>query len=427
MDDKVLRTIFDQYDVKKDGKVNTCELKQMCASLNLELTDEALEAMMARADPNKSGSIEFEEFRKVMNGEIESAAEASVSLRGLLQTMRVVFDTFDKDKSGSVSTSELKAMCEQMKLELAPGELEKMMKEADPDGSGEIDFGEFVVTVGAQMKDGGRFAEVYNHALAAVAEAEKQGATWIHGLNPLVAAAQLAKARKPMRRAFPGAPTNASYSLVAEMGTPDDADWYERGRDNVLGFFIRLNRLFMVLAALSALCIAGFGVTIAIMMFSAVFGAKFWGLTDFYPECTNETASKLLYIQDHPGADFATLTYEAPTHNTVDLVNDEGMHGACTEGQTWFNICIKVPPPQPTALTRAVHTGLRRSLASPPPAPAPPTPSPSPPRPATPGVHDHLLVHQPAARALARCHPREHTRDQAARGQGGGRLLRAAH
>jgi len=241
-------------------------------------------------------------------------------------------------------TEEPRAICGRLKMDLQPGELEKMMQEANPDGSGHVDFGEPVATVGEQSRKGGKSAEVYQKALDAVNEASKEGADWVKGLNPLVAAAQLAKAKQPARRAFLGAPTNGSYALVAEMGTPLDADCFERARDKVLGFFIAQNTLFMVLAGISALVIVGFGVAIGVFLLSAIIGAEIFTLTDIYPECANKTHSIELYLERNPGKFWTERDgqYAPATHNKVDRVFGQGMHKVCTEGQLWFNICIKV-------------------------------------------------------------------------------------
>jgi len=339
VDDRTLETIFTKY-ASKDGHVGTKELKKMLDSLDIVLKPDQLKAAMEEADPDGSGQIDFEEFKKAMH----SKALDGCTVGGVFQMMRVVFDTFDHDKSGHIDTGELRAICERLEMDLKPGELEKMMKEADPDGSGHIDFGEFVVTVGDQLKKGGKFAEVYQKALHAVNEASKEGADWVKGFNPLVAATQLAKAKQPARRAFLGAPTNGSYALVAEMGTPPDADCSERARDTVLGFFVAQNTLFMVLAGISALVIVGFGVAIGVFLLSAIIGAEIFTLTDIYPECTNKTRSIELYLERNPSKYWTERdgVYAPATHNKVDRVFGQGMHKVCTDGQLWFNICIKV-------------------------------------------------------------------------------------
>lgn len=82
----------------------------------------------------------------------------------LRSSLRQVFDKFDADKSGFISTDEMRAVCEAMDVQLTPEQLSAMMVSADPDGSGEIDFEEFVVALKQQMESGGQLAEVVTSA-----------------------------------------------------------------------------------------------------------------------------------------------------------------------------------------------------------------------------------------------------------------------
>ena len=77
--------------------------------------------------------------------------------------LRAVFDKFDADGSGSVSCSEMSAMLAQLELQKSDEEVAALVREADPDGSGEIDFDEFVHVLGSQLAGGG-LAEVVTKA-----------------------------------------------------------------------------------------------------------------------------------------------------------------------------------------------------------------------------------------------------------------------
>jgi len=74
--------------------------------------------------------------------------------------LRKVFDKFDVDGSGSVSTSEMTKMLKMLKVEKSPAEVGQMMKDADPDGSGEVDFEEFV----SALQKGGEMTNVFSGA-----------------------------------------------------------------------------------------------------------------------------------------------------------------------------------------------------------------------------------------------------------------------
>merc|ERR1719219_1413034 len=60
------------------------------------------------------------------------------------ENYKKIFIMFDKDGDGTVSTKELGAVMRSLGTNPDPEELEAMVDEADADGSGSVDFGEFV-------------------------------------------------------------------------------------------------------------------------------------------------------------------------------------------------------------------------------------------------------------------------------------------
>jgi len=69
---------------------------------------------------------------------------ATVSRNDLFteEKLKQAFDYYDADKSGTISTGELKAALGAGK-NISMGVWEKVLSEVDKDGSGEIDFPEF--------------------------------------------------------------------------------------------------------------------------------------------------------------------------------------------------------------------------------------------------------------------------------------------
>ena len=57
--------------------------------------------------------------------------------------LRECFNMFDKDMSGSITTAELKGVCESLNLKLDAHQLNTLMSKMDIDNSGSIDFKEF--------------------------------------------------------------------------------------------------------------------------------------------------------------------------------------------------------------------------------------------------------------------------------------------
>jgi len=72
------------------------------------------------------------------------------------QQLKIVFDSFDKDGSGAVSTAEMFVICSDLDLGLTTEELERLIAKTDADGSGEIEFDEFVAALKSHLLgDGG--------------------------------------------------------------------------------------------------------------------------------------------------------------------------------------------------------------------------------------------------------------------------------
>ena len=72
----------------------------------------------------------------------------------LRKQLRKVFDKFDSDKSNCISSDELRKVCYKLKMECDKAAITQMMHEADPDGSGSIDFEEFVKACKHQINEG---------------------------------------------------------------------------------------------------------------------------------------------------------------------------------------------------------------------------------------------------------------------------------
>jgi|EP00672_Neobodo_designis_P025063 calmodulin len=63
-----------------------------------------------------------------------------------------IFDLVDEDKSGEISKNELKKLMETLRLHPTEEELTAMMREVDADGSGDIDFDEFVTVMSRRVQ-----------------------------------------------------------------------------------------------------------------------------------------------------------------------------------------------------------------------------------------------------------------------------------
>ncbi|KIL59729.1 hypothetical protein M378DRAFT_14588 [Amanita muscaria Koide BX008] len=135
-----------------DGTITINELGEVMRSLGLNPTEDELRRMMREVDTDRNGTIDFNEFLTMM------AARGAADSDGL-DELRAAFNMFDKDGSGQISVQELRQVMHSLGKQsrssyqpvlirlsgerLTDKELEEMIREADSDGDGEIDFEEF--------------------------------------------------------------------------------------------------------------------------------------------------------------------------------------------------------------------------------------------------------------------------------------------
>lgn len=122
---------FKALDTNGDGQLDKNELRQAYDSY-VGISEEEINKLMDKLDSDQSGVIDYSEF-----------VAAAIDRRKLLTKQRIesCFKLFDKDKSGAISQSELKAM---FGGTTASDEVWKeLIQEVDDDENGEIEYQEF--------------------------------------------------------------------------------------------------------------------------------------------------------------------------------------------------------------------------------------------------------------------------------------------
>ncbi|XP_027353282.1 calmodulin-2/4-like isoform X1 [Abrus precatorius] len=135
-DGKYVSNYIQSSFVHVKGCITIEELGTAIRSLDENPTVEELQIMMSEVDTDGSGTIEFGEFLNLMARKMkETEAE---------EDLKEAFRVFDKDEDGYISPSELRCVMITIGERVTGEELEQMVKEADLDGDGLIDYEEFV-------------------------------------------------------------------------------------------------------------------------------------------------------------------------------------------------------------------------------------------------------------------------------------------
>ena len=122
---------FDLIDRNGKGSISADDLKRVMTAVGEAVTDEDIKNMIEEADLNTDGVVDFPEFAKMMQQRRKQNALAE-------------FQIFDKDGSGTVSAQELKQVLKKFDVDISDETLDGMIKEADQDGDGSINYEEFM-------------------------------------------------------------------------------------------------------------------------------------------------------------------------------------------------------------------------------------------------------------------------------------------
>ncbi|XP_057436347.1 calcium-dependent protein kinase 26-like [Lotus japonicus] len=128
-----LKEIFKMIDTDNSGQITFEELKIGLKKFGANLNESEIYDLMQAADVDNSGTIDYGEF-----------IAATLHLNKVEREDHLVaaFSYFDKDGSGYITQDELQQACEEFGL--GDVRLEEMIREADQDNDGRIDYNEFV-------------------------------------------------------------------------------------------------------------------------------------------------------------------------------------------------------------------------------------------------------------------------------------------
>ena len=108
----------------------------MMRSLGQNPTEAELHDMINEVDNDGSGTIDFAEFLSLMSKKMKDADSE--------EELMEAFKVFDKDGNGFISSVELRHVMTNLGEKLTDDEVDEMIREADVDGDGQVNYDEFV-------------------------------------------------------------------------------------------------------------------------------------------------------------------------------------------------------------------------------------------------------------------------------------------
>ena len=108
-------------------------------SLGQNPTDAELQDMINEIDADGNGTIDFREFLTMM---VRKMKDTKIE-----EELNAAFRMFDRNSDGKISPEELHRFMNEIGETVSPEEIQDMIKEADLNRDGIIDFDEFVKLV----------------------------------------------------------------------------------------------------------------------------------------------------------------------------------------------------------------------------------------------------------------------------------------
>ncbi|KAF5310128.1 hypothetical protein D9619_010372 [Psilocybe cf. subviscida] len=127
---------FSLFDKDGDGTITTKELGTVMRSLGQNPTEAELQDMINEVDADGNGTIDFPEFLTMMARKMRDTDSE--------EEIKEAFKVFDKDGNGRISAAELRHVMTNLGEKLTDQEVDEMIREADVNGDGEIQYDEFV-------------------------------------------------------------------------------------------------------------------------------------------------------------------------------------------------------------------------------------------------------------------------------------------
>ncbi|KAF6216697.1 hypothetical protein GE061_001043 [Apolygus lucorum] len=138
---QLLKRAFDAFAQGK-GYIEVAMVGTILQMLGHEVPDSRLKEIIEEVDADGSGQLEFEEFVALAAGFLTE--DETQDAEAMQQELREAFRLYDKEGNGYITTDVLREILKELDDKITSQELDMMIAEIDSDGSGTVDFDEFM-------------------------------------------------------------------------------------------------------------------------------------------------------------------------------------------------------------------------------------------------------------------------------------------
>ncbi|XP_018014714.1 troponin C [Hyalella azteca] len=140
-DDQIatMRKVFAMFDQAKTGFVETNKFVNILNTLGQNFDEDDLSAKIEEVDSEKEGKVNFDQFIAIVLPFMEDDDDEAMH-----EELKEAFRLYDKGGDGYITTKVLKEILKELDNKLSDTDLDGIIDEIDEDGSGTVDFDEFM-------------------------------------------------------------------------------------------------------------------------------------------------------------------------------------------------------------------------------------------------------------------------------------------
>ncbi|XP_055600322.1 troponin C-like isoform X1 [Uranotaenia lowii] len=136
----IMRKAFQMFDTTKSGFIETIKISTILNTLGQQFDEGELQAMIDEEDPEDTGKVNFDGFASIAANFLIEEEDAEAMEKELKEAFRL----YDREGNGYITTSTLKEILAALDDKLSNDDLDGIITEIDQDGSGTVDFDEFM-------------------------------------------------------------------------------------------------------------------------------------------------------------------------------------------------------------------------------------------------------------------------------------------
>nr|XP_027232651.1 troponin C, isotype gamma-like [Penaeus vannamei] len=138
---QIIRKTFAMFDQEKTGFVPTNKITGILNTLDLKFSEEDVRLKIKAIDPNKEGKLNFTNFMNILSAYMVDDDDDD---EAMYQELKEAFRLYDRGGDGYITTATLKEILKELDNKLSNEDLDGIIDEIDEDGSGTVDFDEFM-------------------------------------------------------------------------------------------------------------------------------------------------------------------------------------------------------------------------------------------------------------------------------------------